>query len=1175
MISAVRAYAGRGSAAASTCSAALVLLAIVFSGAAEAVAAPPSPEFKCRDAIAKSTRKAASTTVNARAKCLKQRLRFKLGGSVDCMADPTALGGPGSGDPVTDTQVAKILKRRDAAKKQFASACKDINLGATGIANVCASPATNTDDLAECAVMDIGKVAGDSLTSIINIPQPAVAPPGGARKCYEVINRAIRFNERKLNAIRGDCFKDAETTASSNALCLATVAPPGTVNMTGNVDVDEDLVKRLTQMRGNIFNFCAHVDFASLGFDNILSDPTGGTYTLEDAWGVIYDAVLDEVTVINAKIWPPVTYCGDATVDVGEECDDGNRVSCDGCDRDCSLPVCQNGAACAPELCDDGNADAGDGCDEFCIDEICGNGILQFANGEQCDDGVGNSDVLPDSCRTNCKDASCGDSVVDSGETCDPPNGITCDSNCLSPGCGNGFLDPGEQCDAGGANSDVTPDACRTTCTLPSCGDNVTDTGEQCDPPDGSICDVDCTFLNCGNGVLDVGEECDDGAANSNTLPDACRTDCTNPGCGDDVIDSGETCDDGGESAICDDDCTLVLCPDGNVNTAAGEQCDDNNVVDGDGCDSNCTTTGCGNGIVTGGEFCDDAGNSATCDADCTAASCGDGFTNGAAGETCDAGGESVACDDDCTSVVCPDGNVNETAGEECDDGNSTPGDGCNAACLCGPGSGEVGCGPADPQCPAIGEATIFANTAITSCANNGDCVVGTCNTMIGLCQTTTSLDTGWTGIAHGSDVNDEVTQRANLHCPGPFDGGSSEPCGVCQVLGLRAETRDCRCASDNRAVCDEPFMNDADDCGGGLCHCYLGGPLPLSAGNTPACSVNRFATDVSGTANVDLGEGEITANLAAVAYLGINLILPCPACGGTCVAPAGSVGNPCAVDLNCDTAAGSGDGVCGNYDGAPKDGVREGTCIGGLNAGQSCDVDAYHSSFPAPGPSLAGMSLDCFPDPGKNVSGTGLKISLTQTTGTAALPPASITCGFPPFVTYDCPCGQCSNDTSLPCSSDSQCGAGTCVRDGNGAPLPDQCSTTTDCIDVGGGIGECNSGPVDLLCDGIVRSSGEGFLGCLSNTDCQPGTIGLDAGACTLARTRPCFLDPVATSGTADPSTPIAAAAFCIAKTANPGINTVAGLPGPARVRNQAVAATFCGSDPGTQYTPGVGGCP
>ncbi len=60
------------------------------------------------------------------------------------------------------------------------------------------------------------------------------------------------------------------------------------------------------------------------------------------------------------------------------------------------------------------------------------------------------------------------------------------------------------------------------------------------------------------------------------------------------------------------------MCGDGVVDV--GETCDDDNLVDGDGCDSNCTPTGCGNGIVTAGEACDD-GNVAG--GDCCSPACG------------------------------------------------------------------------------------------------------------------------------------------------------------------------------------------------------------------------------------------------------------------------------------------------------------------------------------------------------------------------------------------------------------------------------------------------------------------------------------------------------------------------------------------------------------------------
>ncbi len=35
----------------------------------------------------------------------------------------------------------------------------------------------------------------------------------------------------------------------------------------------------------------------------------------------------------------------------------------------------------------------------------------------------------------------------------------------------------------------------------------------------------------------------------------------------------------------------------------------------------------------------------------------------------------------------------------------------------------------------------------------------------------------------------------------------------VVPIVGLLAETRDCRCRNDNRTVCDEPFEIDTDDC--------------------------------------------------------------------------------------------------------------------------------------------------------------------------------------------------------------------------------------------------------------------------------------------------------------------------------------------------------------------------
>jgi cysteine-rich repeat protein len=57
------------------------------------------------------------------------------------------------------------------------------------------------------------------------------------------------------------------------------------------------------------------------------------------------------------------TRCGDAIVDPGEQCDDGNDSDTDGCSRNCAAATCGDGTLQDGELCDDGNANPGDGCD--------------------------------------------------------------------------------------------------------------------------------------------------------------------------------------------------------------------------------------------------------------------------------------------------------------------------------------------------------------------------------------------------------------------------------------------------------------------------------------------------------------------------------------------------------------------------------------------------------------------------------------------------------------------------------------------------------------------------------------------------------------------------------------------------------------------------------------------
>src|SRR5690606_20446340 len=97
----------------------------------------------------------------------------------------------------------------------------------------------------------------------------------------------------------------------------------------------------------------------------------------------------------------------------------------------------------------------------------------------------------------------------------------------------------------------------------------------------GDGCSADClSDETCGNGHLDAGEECDDG----NTLPgDGCSPDCVPEACGNGVVDPGEVCDDGNNVSGdgCSADCLSdETCGNGYVDAAAGESCDDGNVID-------------------------------------------------------------------------------------------------------------------------------------------------------------------------------------------------------------------------------------------------------------------------------------------------------------------------------------------------------------------------------------------------------------------------------------------------------------------------------------------------------------------------------------------------------------------------------------------------------------------
>ncbi len=123
-------------------------------------------------------------------------------------------------------------------------------------------------------------------------------------------------------------------------------------------------------------------------------------------------------------------------------------------------------------------------------------------------------------------------------------------------------------------------------------------------------------------------------------------------------------------------------CPNNIIEDA--EQCDDNNLVNGDGCPSNCRLIQCGDGAVEPAEVCDDASISPI-------DGCGGEFCEVTTGWLC---GPSIIGQPSSTSVcvpMCGDGII--VGNETCDQGggNVTNGDGCSSTCMTEVGFSCVG----------------------------------------------------------------------------------------------------------------------------------------------------------------------------------------------------------------------------------------------------------------------------------------------------------------------------------------------------------------------------------------------------------------------------------------------------------------------------------------------------
>jgi cysteine-rich repeat protein len=161
--------------------------------------------------------------------------------------------------------------------------------------------------------------------------------------------------------------------------------------------------------------------------------------------------------------------------------------------------------------------------------------------------------------------------------------------------------------------SDTRPDGDGGRPTLPSKDASAEVVVAECDQAaDGTPCG-DSEGMHCVFGVCSA-NQCGDGVIaggeqcddGNDRDGDGCPSDCQEPGlCRDGKVDPGEECDDGNRTN--DDGCSNSCLANtcGNRRLDFGEECDDGNTRDGDGCDATCGLVACGNGRLELGEACD------------------------------------------------------------------------------------------------------------------------------------------------------------------------------------------------------------------------------------------------------------------------------------------------------------------------------------------------------------------------------------------------------------------------------------------------------------------------------------------------------------------------------------------------------------------------------------------
>jgi cysteine-rich repeat protein len=435
-----------------------------------------------------------------------------------------------------------------------------------------------------------------------------------------------------------------------------------------------------------------------------------------------------------------------------------------------------------------------------------------------------------------------------------PDSGTGDDSGLIDPSlCGNGMVDPSEQCDDGNrTNGDGCNNNCHFTCTpedAKPCDDHDFCNGvetcnemHQCLPPtakapDGAVCgdankcqDGICipAAPDCGDGLIErPDEECEDGNSVNGDGCDNCRFTCVSTDkardCNDpDPCPGVATCNDnlhkcvagtpltelstcGTGKACVNKVCTDKYC--GNGKHDPGEECDDGNRFNADGCEQDCRFTCVASDTSRDCHSDNPCISSGTCDAQSHKCSA---LLPKTAGTACPGGKNCIF--GNCVAAVCGDG-IPASGIEACDDGNQSSLDACTAQCkpVC---SGNSDCASKTPVCrsPVCGGGACSSKPDTSK--NGSDCTTagGTAKCKDGACTAGTCGD----GTVDAGEQCDDPNNPANgdgcdsncmYSCSTDADCDDKNPCTGTETCAAAAVGKKCNSVSP---------LAEGQACGGG-----------------------------------------------------------------------------------------------------------------------------------------------------------------------------------------------------------------------------------------------------------------------------------------------------------------------------------------------------------------------